>query len=115
MAVLLPAPLRQAFLGKDGQITKVWQLWLAQIPLVLANPDASGAITGASIAVTGATPTGAPPNVSFGTTQGVGSGALTPVSAPLKAAGGGPASPGIIVRWLEIDIGGIKFWIPLAQ
>ena len=47
---------------------------------------------------------------------GFGSGLVpTAVTTMLQAGGGGPTTPQTVVNFLEIDIGGSKYWLPLMQ
>lgn len=63
-----------------------------------------------------ATPTGSGSKVSFGTTAGFGNGSSgTSVTTTTKNTGSGPATPQTIVKYLQVDIGGTKYWIPLTQ
>jgi hypothetical protein len=78
-----------------------------------ASPTFTGVVTGPVLELTGATPTGA--GIGFGNTQGIGNGASGNVTAPALGTGTGPATPGTVVNWLEIDIAGTKAWIPLCQ
>ena len=68
-----------------------------------------------ALVLTAATPTTTTGQLGIGTTAGVGNGTPGAVLAPAIGTGSGPATPGIIVNWLEIDIAGTKYWIPLAQ
>lgn len=68
-----------------------------------------------ALVLTAATPTTTTGQLGIGTTAGVGNGTPGAVLAPAIGTGSGPATPGTIVNWLEIDIAGTKYWIPLAQ
>lgn len=68
-----------------------------------------------ALTVKGATPTSAAGEIGFGNTQGLGTGALTNMQAPVIGAGTGPANAVQVVNWLELDIAGTKFWFPLFQ
>lgn len=50
-------------------------------------------------------------------TLGVGTGTQTAMTSPVNTAGSqpGPVSPQAVVNWQEIKIGGVVYWIPLAQ
>jgi hypothetical protein len=74
-----------------------------------------GSVTTGAHIITAATPTTTTGQLGLGTTTGVGNGAAGNVQAPAKSTGSGPATPGTIVQWLEIDLAGSKYWIPLAQ
>lgn len=76
---------------------------------------ATTSLTAGVLIATGSTPTTASGQVGFGTTQGVGNSTPGAVTVPALGTGAGPATPGTIVNWLEIDIAGTKFWLPLAQ
>ena len=63
-----------------------------------------------------ATPTGVSGQVSFGTTSGFGNGSSgTAVTTTTKSTGTGPTTPQTVVNYLEIDIAGTKYWVPLVQ
>jgi hypothetical protein len=47
--------------------------------------------------------------------EGSGKVAAGNVQAPAKSTGTGPTTPGTIVNWLEVDLGGTKYWVPMAQ
>jgi len=81
----------------------------------LASPAFTGVPQAPVIELTAATPTGTGTQLGLGNTVGVGNGALGNVQAPALGTGSGPATPGTVVKWLEVDIGGTKFWIPLSQ
>lgn len=91
--------------------------------VVLLNPTnnqiINGSLTVQIFGVTGATPTsagGTSGPLAFGQTNGFGNGsASTAVTTTTKGSGSGPATPQTVVRYLEIDIGGTKYWIPLTQ
>ena len=69
-----------------------------------------------TITVTGATPTGSGSNLGLGNTVGFGAGtAGTAVTTTTKGAGTGPTTPQTVVNYLEIDLGGTKYWIPLVH
>ena len=69
-----------------------------------------------NITVTAATPTGSAGQVGFGTTAGFGAGSAgTAVTTTTKGAGTGPTTPQTVVNYLQIDIAGTKYWIPLVQ
>jgi len=75
-----------------------------------------GPLTTANIILTAATPTTAAGQVGLGTTAGFGTGAAgTGVTTTTKGAGSGPTTAQTIVNYLEIDIAGTKYWIPLMQ
>ncbi len=83
-----------------------------------ANVDLSAALSvrAATLVATAATPTGASGQVSFGTTAGFGAGSSgTAVTTTTKGGGTGPTTPQTVVNYLEIDIAGTKYWIPLVQ
>jgi hypothetical protein len=73
-------------------------------------------ITSPVLVLTGATPTTIAGQVGFGTTTGFGTGAAgTAVTTTTKGGGTGPTTPQTVVNYIEIDIAGTKFWIPLVQ
>lgn len=66
--------------------------------------------------VTSATPTTTSGQVGFGTSSGFGAGSAgTGVTTTTKGGGTGPTTAQTIVKYLEIDIAGTKYWIPLMQ
>jgi hypothetical protein len=68
------------------------------------------------VSVSGATPTMSGSTVGFGNTTGFGNGAAgTSVTTTTKNTRTGPATPQTVVKYIEIDIGGTKYWIPLMQ
>lgn len=78
--------------------------------------DVSGSIKLATISIGGATPTGSGSRLGLGNTAGFGSGAAgTAITTTTKGAGTGPTTAQTVVNYLEIDIGGVKYWIPLMQ
>lgn len=54
-------------------------------------------------------------NVLVEIVTGVGNGASGNIQAPAKSTGSGPTTPGTIVSWAEVNIGGTLYWLPLAQ
>jgi hypothetical protein len=85
--------------------------------VVLADsPTFTTMITSPVLVLTGATPTTIAGQVGFGTTTGFGTGAAgTAVTTTTKGGGTGPTTPQTVVNYIEIDIAGTKFWIPLVQ
>lgn len=78
--------------------------------------SASCAVFNVPVTVKGATPTGTTGQLSFGNTTGFGAGTpATAVTTTTKGAGSGPTTPQTIINYLQIDIAGTKYWIPLAQ
>ena len=53
--------------------------------------------------------------VALGATTGVGNGSAGNVQAPAKSSGSGPTTPGTIVGWIKINVGGTTAWIPYAE
>ncbi len=85
--------------------------WAEIFRLLLA-----GGVKAAALIATGATPTGSGTDLSMGITTGFGNGSAgTAVTTTTKNTGSGPATPQTVVNYLEIDIGGAKYWIPLVQ
>lgn len=81
-----------------------------------ANATLSALLQAATVEITGATPTGTGTNLGLGNTTGFGNGAAaTPVTTTLLGTGSGPANPQTVVKYLEIDLGGTKYWLPLVQ
>jgi hypothetical protein len=69
-----------------------------------------------TLAATAATPTGSGSTLSLGNSTGFGNGSSgTAVTTTTKSSGTGPAAPQTIVKYLEIDLGGTKYWVPLMQ
>jgi len=69
-----------------------------------------------SIGIDGATPTGSGSSLGLGNTTGFGNGSSgVTVTTNAKGTGTGPTTPQRVVKYLEVDIGGVKFWIPLVQ
>lgn len=78
--------------------------------------DSNAALHAPNIYLTGATPTGSGTVVSLGSTNGFGTGSSdVSVTTTTKGGGTGPTTAQTIVKYLEIDIGGTKYWIPLMQ
>lgn len=79
--------------------------------LVVNNTILSNTLT-----VVSATPTGTSGQIGFGNTRGFGNGSAgTAVTTTTKSSGSGPTNAATIVNYLEIDIGGTKYWLPLVQ
>jgi hypothetical protein len=54
--------------------------------------------------------------VAFGETTGFGNGTpATAVTTTTNGTGTGPATPQTIVKYLEVNVGGGLFWMPLVQ
>lgn len=69
-----------------------------------------------TVEIISATPTGTGTQLGLGNTTGFGNGAAgTAVTTTLKGTGSGPTAPQTVVKYLEVDIGGTKFWLPLVQ
>ena len=80
------------------------------------NAGAAAVIINAPLMLTGATPTGGAGQLSLGTTTGFGNGSAgTTVTTTTKSTGTGPATPQTIVSYLEVDLAGTKYWLPLVQ
>jgi hypothetical protein len=95
-------------------------------PLIIGGKsDGSGTVTFGTttsvkvtkdLTVAGATPTGFGTDLGMGNTNGFGNGAAgTAVTTTLKNTGTGPTTPQTIVKYLQIDLGGTKYWLPLVQ
>lgn len=79
-------------------------------------PSTQGIVSAGPLTVAGATPTGATGTLSLGNTAGFGNGTSgTAVTTTTKNTGTGPTIPQTVVNYIEIDIAGTKFWIPLVQ
>lgn len=93
----------------------------AATPAVTFKDDSSALFGGtvevtSALTVDGATPTGTGTKLGIGNTSGFGNGtAGTAVTTTLIGTGSGPATPQTIKKYLEIDLGGTKFWVPLVQ
>lgn len=71
---------------------------------------------GAAVTIAGATPTASGTILGLGNTTGFGNGSAgTAVTTTTKNTGTGPTTPQTVVKYLEIDLGGTKYWIPLVQ
>lgn len=78
--------------------------------------DVSGSIKLGTISIGAATPTGAGGRLGLGNTAGFGNGAAgTAVTTTTKSTGSGPTTAQTVVNYLQIDIGGTKYWVPLMQ
>jgi hypothetical protein len=78
---------------------------------VYGNVYSAGALT-----LGGATPTTSVGQLGLGTTAGFGSGSsATAVTTTTKSSGSGPTTAQTVVNYLEIDLAGTKYWIPLMQ
>jgi hypothetical protein len=78
--------------------------------------DSNGALHAPNIYLAGPTPTGSGAVLSLGSTNGFGIGSSgTSVTTTTKGRGTGPTTAQTIVKYLEVDIGGTKYWIPLMQ
>lgn len=76
----------------------------------------TGVATSGSLSISGATPTGSGSTLGLGNTTGFGNGtAGQAVTTTLLGTGSGPATPQTIKKYLEIDLGGTKYWVPLVQ
>lgn len=80
-----------------------------------ASPTFTGVLTAPVAELTGPTPTGAGTALGLGNTTGFGNGASGAVTVLAQGTGTGPATPGTVVNFLEIDLGGVKWWAPLCQ
>jgi hypothetical protein len=68
------------------------------------------------IVVSGATAAVASGKVRIGTTSGSGNGtAGQAVTTTLKGTGSGPTTAPIVANYLEINVGGTNYWIPLMS
>lgn len=54
-------------------------------------------------------------NVLVEITTGIGNGSSAAINSVAKGTGTGPATPGTIVAWAQVNIAGSLWWIPLAQ
>ncbi len=78
--------------------------------------DVSGSIRLATISIGAATPTGSGSRLGLGNTAGFGNGSAgTAVTTTTKNTGTGPTAAQTVVNYLQIDIGGVKYWVPLMQ
>jgi hypothetical protein len=69
-----------------------------------------------SLILKGATPTTAASQLGIGTSTGFGTGtAGTAVTTTTLGGGSGPTTAETVVKYLEIDLAGTKFWIPLMS
>lgn len=75
-----------------------------------------GGVISSTAFITAATPTGTGTELGLGNTTGFGNGSAgTAVTTTTKSTGSGPATPQTVVKYLEIDLGGTKYWMPLFQ
>lgn len=78
--------------------------------------DVNDVLQAPVLSLLSATPTGTGTALGLGNTSGFGNGAAgTTVTTTLKGTGSGPTTPQTVVKYLEVDIGGTKFWLPLVQ
>ncbi len=81
-------------------------VWEIESPLILDS----------NLTIAGATPTGTGTDLGLGVTTGFGTGAAgTAVTTTTKGGGTGPTTPETVVKYLEVDLGGVKYWLPLVQ
>jgi hypothetical protein len=88
--------------------------------LSISGTTGSATFTGKAIATNlianAATPTGSAGQLSLGTTAGFGNGSSgQAVTTTAKNTGSGPTTATTVVNYLEIDIAGTKYWVPLMQ
>lgn len=75
-----------------------------------------GSLIATNLVANAATPTGSAGQLSLGTTAGFGNGAAAQtVTTTLKGTGTGPTTAVTVIKYLEIDIAGTKYWVPLMQ
>lgn len=68
------------------------------------------------ISIHGATPGAEPGGIGLGSTVGFGAGSAgTAVTTTTKGGGTGPTTPQTVVNYIEINIGGTNYWVPLVQ
>jgi hypothetical protein len=85
-------------------------------PTTVSICQAGGLSTfGGALEIGGATPTGGAGQIGIGNTVGMGNGSSGNVTALAKGTGSGPATPGTVVGWLEIDVAGTKAWVPYCH
>jgi hypothetical protein len=101
--------------GSGWQMSFAKRTGSADTDLVTIKDSGVVALTG-TLSVAGATPTGTGTQLGVGNTTGFGNGAAgTAVTTTLKNTGTGPTTPQTVVKYLQIDIGGTKYYIPLVQ
>jgi hypothetical protein len=83
--------------------------------LVLWDIDQVGNATFPTLTVGQATPTGSLSGIAFGDTTGFGNGASGNVTVLAKGSGSGPATPGTIVGFMEINVQGTVAWVPYCR
>jgi hypothetical protein len=72
--------------------------------------------TKGNLEISGVTPTGTGSELGLGTTYGFGNGRSgASMTTTTRGSGTGPENPQTVVKYLEIDVGGTKYWIPLVQ
>lgn len=76
----------------------------------------SGTIIGTSgIVVSGATPNTGVGQFAIASQSGVGNGSDTGMVAPVHGSGSGPNNPQLIRMWMQCQLAGAIWWIPMAQ
>jgi len=84
--------------------------------LEIVTPETVSAYTVGNLVLIGATPTTGSGQAGLGVTSGFGNGSSgTSMTTTTKGTGSGPSSPDVVVQYLEIDIAGTKYWIPLVR
>jgi len=90
--------------------------WLQSGVAHLGEIDTSGNLgLAGALCTDGDTPTLSGTAVGFGKTTGFGNGSGTAVTTTAIGTGSGPTTAQTVVKYLKIDIGGTKYWIPLMQ
>jgi len=109
----------QILLGSAGGLAAAGSIALRDatdgtIPVIFSSTGQLS--TTGPVILDGATPTTSGTQVGVGNTTGFGNGSAgTAVTTTTKSTGTGPTTPQTIVKYLEIDLGGTKYWIPLVQ
>jgi hypothetical protein len=90
-------------IGTNSTGTPIWEI------------DQAGNATFPTLTVGQATPTGSLSGIAFGDTTGFGNGASGNVTVLAKGSGSGPATPGTIVGFMEINVQGTVAWVPYCR
>jgi len=90
-------------IGTNSTGTPIWEI------------DQAGNATFPTLTVGQATPTGSLSGIAFGDTTGFGNGASGNVTVLAKGSGSGPATPGTIVGFMEINVQGTVAWVPYCH
>jgi len=102
------------YLGNDGsEIIRIGNL----LNFNVGSYNTYGTENHGAIQLNNPTPSSPPSGVlALGTTTGFGNGTSgTPVTTTKLGTGTGPANPQTVVHYLQVNIGGAAYWVPLVQ